>query len=56
MSIEDIAFPGIILIVIIGFGLLINSSINDDIRKRECRMELATQTKLDTSNIIHLCK
>lgn len=51
----DIGFPIVVVSVIIGLGALINSCINEDVRKRECRVELATQTKLDTVNIIALC-
>lgn len=51
----DLGLPIVILILFIGFGLLFNAETNEDIRKRECRIELATQTKLDTVNIIALC-
>jgi hypothetical protein len=51
----DIGFPIVVLTLAIGFGALVNADINEDIRKRECRVELATQTKLDTVNIIALC-
>lgn len=53
---SDIGFPIVVVAFLIGLGALINSGMNEDIRKRECRVELAMQTKLDTSNIIHLCK
>lgn len=52
----DIGFPIVIVTVVIGLGALLNAGINEDIRKRECKITLATQTKLDTSNIIHICK
>lgn len=51
----DIGFPIVILTLVIGFGALFNAEVNEDIRKRDCRVELATQTKLDTVNIIALC-
>lgn len=53
---SDISFATGIAVFVIGFGLLINSCINEDIRKRECRIELAKQTKLDTANILLICQ
>ena len=56
MRIDDIAFPAFIVAVFISLGLIINAGFNQEMRVRDCKMELAKQTKLDTSNIIHLCK
>lgn len=53
---SDISFATGIAVFVIGLGLLINSCINEDIRKRECRIELAKQTKLDTANILLICQ
>lgn len=51
----DIGVPIVIVALFVGLGLLFNMDMNDTIRKRECRIELATQTKLDAVNIIALC-
>lgn len=51
----DIGFPIVVLIVFVGLGSLMNMDMNDTVRKRDCRIELATQTKLDAVNIIALC-
>lgn len=53
---SDISFATGIAVFVIGIGLLINSCINEDIRKRECRTELAKQTKLDAANILLICQ
>jgi len=56
MDALDIAFPVFLTVMIVSGGLAINSSINEDIRKRECRVELVKQTKLDTPNILLICE
>ena len=52
----DIGFPIAVTVFLLGLGVLINSSINEDIRKRECRVELTQQTKLDAANILLICQ
>jgi hypothetical protein len=51
----DIGFPLVIIAVLIGFGALINSDINQTNAKRDCRIELIKQTKLDTANVYYIC-
>ena len=42
--------------VFAGLILLVNSSINDDIRIRDCKIKLAVLTQASTADVLMLCK
>lgn len=56
MTIEGTVLTILCVVFFGGIGSLCVAEQNENIRKRECRVELVTQTKLDTANILLICQ